>query len=220
MTSFRPLAFSGKPANDELRVIKAILFDLGNVIVPFDFKRGYAQLAPRCAYPIGEIPMRIRSTDLVQRFETGQLAPELFVQELCAVLQLNTTYEEFCDIWSSVFIHDTLIPESMLARLAARYRLMLLSNTNPIHFSALRANYPLLRHFHSSVLSYEIGAAKPSAKIFEAAIAQAGCRADECFFADDLIVNVEAARAHGMDAVQFLTAEQIEEELRSRGVEL
>jgi HAD superfamily hydrolase (TIGR01509 family) len=59
--------------------------------------------------------------------------------------------------------------------------------------------------------------AKPSSKIYEAAIARAGCSPEECFFTDDLAVNVEAARKHGMDAVQFHSAAQIEAELRARG---
>ena len=95
---------------------------------------------------------------------------------------------------------------------------MILSNTNPIHFHMIRANYPLLRHFDHCVLSYEVGALKPSAKIFQAAVAHAGCDAGECFFTDDLAMNVEAARKHGMDAVQFQSAAQLEEELKARGL--
>jgi putative hydrolase of the HAD superfamily len=92
-----------------------------------------------------------------------------------------------------------------------------LSNTNPIHFALLKEAYPLLRHFHGYVLSYEVGAAKPEAKIYRAAIARAQCNPEECFFTDDLAVNVEAARELGMDAVQFFSAEQLERELRARG---
>jgi HAD superfamily hydrolase (TIGR01509 family) len=95
---------------------------------------------------------------------------------------------------------------------------MILSNTNPIHFDMIRANYPLLRHFEHCVLSYEVGALKPSARIFEEAVAHAGCEAGECFFTDDIAVNVEAARKHGMDAVQFQSAALLEEDLRVRGL--
>src|SRR5256885_11911604 len=63
------------------RVIKTILFDLGNVIVPFDFKRAYAKLGPLCGCEAADIPARIRSTDLVTRFETGQVGPEQFIEE-------------------------------------------------------------------------------------------------------------------------------------------
>lgn len=197
---------------------KAILFDLGNVIIPFDFRPAYAELEARCGCPAAEIPTRIRSTDLVQRFETGHIAAEKFVQELSVLLDLKITYREFCDLWTSVFSPEPLIPERLVAELAARRRLLILSNTNPIHFEMLLAKYPLLRHFHEYVLSYRVGAAKPAARIFEEAIARAGCPAEECFFTDDLAVNVEAAQRHGMDAVRFQSAGQLEAELRARGL--
>jgi glucose-1-phosphatase len=199
-------------------VIKTILFDLGNVIIPFDFKRAYSKLQPLCNYPATEIPTRMGGTDLVGRFESGQIAPVQFVKEFSSVLNLSITYDEFCDLWTSVFLPEPLIQESLLANLGSRHRLMILSNTNPIHFHMIKATYPLLRHFEHCVLSYEVGALKPSGKIFEDAIAHAGCAAEECFFTDDLAVNVEAARKHGMDAVQFQSAAQLERELRARGL--
>jgi putative hydrolase of the HAD superfamily len=79
--------------------------------------------------------------------------------------------------------------------------------------------YPLLlRHFDGYVLSYEVGAAKPEPKIYREAIARAQCNPEECFFTDDLEVNIVAAREHGIEAVQFFSAEQLERELRARGV--
>jgi FMN phosphatase YigB (HAD superfamily) len=199
-------------------VIKAILFDLGNVIVPFDFRRAYAKLGPLCSCPVTEISSRLRSTDLVRRFETGRIAAQPFVSELSVLLGLKTTYQEFCDLWTSVFLEDTLVTESLVAGLGARHRLLVLSNTNPIHFSMLKASYPLLGHFDDFVLSYEVGALKPEAEIYLEAIQRAGCRPEECFFTDDIAINVEAARTNGMDAVQFLSAAQLEEELRTRGL--
>lgn len=199
-------------------MIKTLIFDLGNVIVPFDFKRAYARLGPICSCPVTEISSRIRSTDLVQRFETGRLASEPFVQEFSALLGLKISYSDFCDLWTSVFFQETLIAEPFLARLQDRYRLLVLSNTNPIHFSMLRGNYPLFGHFHDFVLSYEVGALKPDARIYEEAIARAGCAPNECFFTDDILLNIEAARKQGMDAVQFFSAAQLEEELQARGV--
>jgi putative hydrolase of the HAD superfamily len=199
-------------------VIKTIFFDLGNVIIPFDFKRAYAKLQLLCDYPVTEIPQRMRGTDLVSRFESGQIGSEQFVKEFSAVLDIRIGYEEFCDLWTSVFLPEPLIQESLLKDLGRRFPLMILSNTNPIHFHMLQAHYPLLSRFNHSVLSYEVGALKPSAKIFEAAIGRAGCEAKECFFTDDLAVNVEAAREHGMDAVQFQSATQLELELRTRGL--
>jgi putative hydrolase of the HAD superfamily len=198
--------------------IQTIIFDLGRVIIPFDFKRGYARLAPLCGIAPAEIPARIAPTGLVERFECGGIEPRDFVRELSAHLNLQTSYENFCEIWSSIFLPETLIPEAMLEGIARRYRMVLLSNTNAIHFEMVRAAYPLLRHFHAFVLSYEVGAMKPDPLIYGKAIEAAHCLPGECFFTDDIAAYVEGARKEGIDAVQFESAAQIERELRQRGL--
>ena len=175
-------------------------------------------MAELCPYAAEDIPRRIGSTDLVRRFESGQVPPEEFVEQLCQILSLRLEYAQFCRIWSSIFLPHTLIPESLLEGLRRRYRLLLLSNTNAIHFEMVRENYPLLRHFDDYVLSYEVGAMKPSARIYEAAISRARCAPSECFFTDDVAEYVAAAKTAGMDAVQFQSAAQLESELLERGI--
>jgi glucose-1-phosphatase len=199
-------------------VIKTVIFDLGKVLIPFDFARGYRAMEKFCAYPAAEIPKRIAATDLVHRFETGLVEPRDFVAQLSRILDLRVTYEQFCEIWSSIFLPATLIPETLLAGIGARYRLLVLSNTNAIHFDMVRQSYPLLRHFHDLVLSYEVKAMKPSPAIYRAAIARAQCRPEECFFTDDIPAYVEGARREGIDAVQFESCAQLERDLAARGV--
>jgi glucose-1-phosphatase len=197
-------------------LIKAVIFDLGRVIVPFDFRRGYARIEALTGIPLAEIPGRIRHTGLVDRLESGQIDPRDFVRQLSEVLNLHCTYEEFSEIWSSIFLPETLVPDDLLRGIASRYRLVLLSNTNAIHFKMIRENYPLLRHFHALVLSHEVGAMKPSPLIYAKAVEAAGCLPEECFFTDDIAEYVEGARRYGIDAVQFQSAAQIEGELRRR----
>jgi putative hydrolase of the HAD superfamily len=199
-------------------MVKTIIFDLGNVIVPFDFKRAYARMEGLSPYPASEIPIMLRGTDLVQRFETGRMGAEEFVAELSRILELKTTHEEFHEVFNCIFLPEALLPDALLARLRERYRLLLLSNTNPIHFEMIERTYPLLRHFHDRVLSYQVGARKPSAQIYEEALLRAECGAGECVFFDDVAAYVDGARAAGIDAVQFQSAEQVEAELRWRGV--
>ena len=199
-------------------MIKTVIFDLGKVLIPFDFSRGYRAMEQHCGYPAAEIPKRIAATDLVHRFETGLVEPRDFVEQLSRMLDLRVTYEQFCEIWSSIFLPDTLVPESLLAGIRERYRMLVLSNTNAIHFDMVRQNYPLLRHFHDLVLSYEVKAMKPSPAIYREAIARAGCRPEECFFTDDIPAYVEGARREGIDAVRFESCAQLERELAARGV--
>jgi len=199
-------------------MIKTVIFDLGKVVIPFDFMRGYQGLGGICGLSVAEIRGRIASTDLVQRFETGLVEPADFVAQLSALLDLHITYEQFCQIWSSIFLPDPLIPESLLEGLSRRYRLLLLSNTNAIHFEMLERTYPILRHFHDRILSHRVRAMKPSPAIYREAIARAGCVPAEIFFTDDIADYVAAAKREGIDAVQFESSDQIERELRARGV--
>jgi FMN phosphatase YigB (HAD superfamily) len=199
-------------------VIKTVIFDLGKVLIPFDFSRGYRAMEKFCDYPAAEIPKRIAATDLVHRFETGLVEPRDFVEQLSRMLDLRVTYEQFCEIWSSIFLPETLVPESLLAGIGERYRLLVLSNTNAIHFAMVRQNYPMLRHFDDLVLSYEVKAMKPSPAIYREAIARAQCRPEECFYTDDIPAYVEGARREGIDAVQFQSCAQLERDLAAREI--
>jgi putative hydrolase of the HAD superfamily len=185
--------------------------------VQFDFKRGYRRLEGLCPHAAAEIPKRLAGAGLVERFECGLVEPRDFVAQLSRILDLQVDYDGFCDIWSSIFT-DTLVPESLVERLAARYRVLLLSNTNAIHFEMIRRTYPVLRHFHELILSYEVKAMKPQPEIYRAAIERAGCPPEECFYTDDIADYVEAARRIGIDAVQFRGVGELEEEMRSRGI--
>ncbi len=197
---------------------KAILFDLGRVLIQFDFQRGYRALEGLCPYTAAEIPKKLAGSGLVERFETGLMEPRDFVEEMSRTLELRADYEQFSEIWSCIFTHE-LLPEAMLEGLARRYRLVLLSNTNALHFEMLRGAYGhLLRHFDELVLSYEVKAMKPRPEIFRAAVASARCQAEECFYTDDIAAYVEGARKLGIDAVQFESREQIEGEMRARGI--
>jgi putative hydrolase of the HAD superfamily len=196
---------------------KAIIFDLGRVLVDFDFERWRKALEGFCPYDAVEIRRRIAATDLVERFETGLIEPLDFVAQLSGILDLDIEYAGFCRLWSGIFT-DPLVPEAMLEGLAARYRLVLLSNTNAIHFEMIRENYPLLRHFHERILSYEAHAMKPRREIFQAALERCGCSPEECFYTDDIAAYVEAARRLGIDAVQFESLAQLERELKARGI--
>ena len=197
---------------------KAILFDLGRVLINFDFQRGYRALAGLCPYAAEEIPRRLSGTGLVERFETGLVEPRDFVDQMRRILDLKVDFDQFRAIWSSIFT-DILIPESMLERLGRRYRLVLVSNTNALHFEMIRQTYGhLLRHFDDLVLSFEVHAMKPRPEIFQAAVERAGCRPEECFYTDDIASYIEAATRMGIDAVAFESRMQLEGEMRGRGI--
>jgi len=191
--------------------------DLGKVLIDFDFSAGYRALEEHCPYPAAEIRRRIVATDLAAQFETGLIEPRDFYAQLRALLELTVDYDRFCVIWNSIF-SNVLVPESMVEGLSHRYRLVVVSNTNAIHFEMVRQRYPVLRHFHHLALSHEVKAMKPRPEIFLEAVRLAGCPAGECFYTDDIPAYTEAARKLGIDAVTFESAAQLSTEMRRRGI--
>ena len=196
---------------------KAVVFDLGKVLVPFDFKIGYRALEGACPYGAEEIRRRIAQSGLVAPFETGLIEPLDFFAKLSATLDLTLDYAGFCRAWSSIFFGQ-LIADPVLESLGTRYRLLLLSNTNAIHWQMIREKYRMVAYFHDCVLSFEERAMKPDPAIYRALVARAGCRPEECFFTDDIALNVEGARREGIDAVQFESPAQLQGEMASRGI--
>lgn len=202
-------------------MLKALIFDLGNVILGFDYTRSYQALAKECNFAPEQMTDRLRLTGLMHRYESGKITSQAFFQEIAGLLNLGgLSFERFGQIWFSIFDRETLCPESFFKQLAADYRLILLSNTNELHFDLIRERFPLLGHFHHLVLSYEVGAMKPEPRIYQEAIRVAGCKPEECFYTDDVQDYVDAGKRAGLDAVQFLSYQQIRAELASRGVAL
>ena len=199
-------------------MIKTVIFDLGRVLIPFDFMRGYLRMQDLSGLAPDEIRERLKRDQLVHRFETGLIEDRDFVDEVAARLEVALDYDGFREIWGSIFLPETLIPESVVEGIRRNHRTVLLSNTNGIHFTMLEERYPILSHFDARILSYEVKAMKRDPAIYRAAIDAAGCAPGECFFTDDIAAYVEGAKAMGIDAVQFESGEQILGELAARGV--
>lgn len=197
---------------------KALFFDLGNVLVPFDIQRAYAGFRPLSPLSVEEMSRRLRADGLVTRYECGQVEDRPFFEAFCGLTQVSATYEQFCEIWNSIFLPPTLVPDDLLASLSRRFTLLLLSNTNAIHFRFLEAHYSHLGHFHHRVLSHEAGAQKPARKIYDDALTAAGVAPHEAFFTDDLAENIDAARTLGLDAEVFEGVPRLLQHLEARGV--
>lgn len=191
---------------------------MGRVLVDFDFMRGYRTMSELSGLDVEEVRKRFSESGIANEFESGALDEVEFEKRTQAMLGTSIPSEQFEEIWFSVFLPGTLIPESMVEGIRRKYRTVLLSNTNVMHFRGLTERYRILDHFDAYVLSHEVGAMKPLPAIYEAAIQAAGCRPEECFFTDDVPEYVEGAKRHGIDAVQFTGVANAMAELSRRGV--
>jgi putative hydrolase of the HAD superfamily len=155
---------------------------------------------------------KIYASAEMKLYQTGKVSSEEFYAAIKTILNLQLNYERFVEIWNHSFTFTPIIDDAVIENLAKQYRLLILSDTNELHFEFIRQKFPVLRHFDDFVLSYEVGFLKPSEEIFRIAVERANCSAEECIFTDDLAVNVEGARKAGINAVQFISPEQFQKD--------
>ena len=199
-------------------MIRALLFDLGDVLVGLDFPRAYRAAARLTGRSVEEIAELISESGLANVYEHGRITSREFHEKFSAAIGLNVSFEEFRVLWGDMFESRILLPESLLEQLHQDYRMLIVSNTNELHFDWIVEHYSVVRHFDDYVLSYQLGSMKPHAAIYREAIRRAACRPEECFFTDDKAENISAAAELGIDAVQFTGAAALEDQLRQRGV--
>ncbi|MBM3759849.1 MAG: HAD family phosphatase [Acidobacteria bacterium] len=207
-----------KVSGDNEKVIRSLLFDLGNVLVPFEIQRGYQALSANSGLPEEIVAERIRDSGLYSVYESGGIETEAFLNRFSELLDLKCDLAQFREMWNSIFLPETATSEELIIELKRKYRLVLLSNTNELHFGWLRERYPILNHFDAYTLSYAEKAMKPDDRIYAAAVANAKCEPGECFFTDDIERYVEGARAYGIDAEQFVGEARLREHLKARGI--
>jgi putative hydrolase of the HAD superfamily len=198
--------------------IAAVAFDLGNVLVKVDhlrFCRGLAELA---GWPPQEIYAAVFQSRLEPGYDRGRLSSREFHRRLQARFRLDLPFPRFRDLWNEIFdpLEDM---QEVVARLARRYPLYLLSNTNPLHFRYVREHFAsLLKHFRALILSYRVGSRKPEAAIFQALLREVGLPAARILYIEDNEDFVAAARTHGLTAWIFVSPQDFKERLTVAGL--
>lgn len=198
--------------------IRAICLDFGNVLVPFDYNRLWQGLSRHSSLSEEEMAQRFRESDLPILYESGKMSSQSFHREMSSLFKITLPYEGFCDAWSSIFDRDSTVDLSFLSSLARGYVLVLVSNTNDIHFDFMQQQYPVLRAFHHFALSYQVGVTKPGKDIYTAALNMAHVDAKEAFYADDIETYVDAALDLGFRAAQVRTKEELVEAMSRNGI--
>lgn len=203
--------------------VEVILFDLGNVILPFN----HYQIAEKLSRFTGKKefydPHKIFSylfdfqNGAINPYETGKMSTEEFFLSLKRELGLSLSFEEFQPIWNEIFWENVEVSD-IIRSLKGRKRLGLVSNTNPLHFDYVLSTFPILRVFDRWVLSHEVGYKKPAPQIFQTAIEWAGVLPEKILFIDDMENHVRVAQSLGIQGIHFLSPIQLKEELLNYGL--
>jgi len=199
-------------------VLRAIIFDIGRVLVRVDISAAMAGLAERTRLTPQEVWVAIEQHPRWRDWQEGRLAPLEWHRQLGQRLGTGLGFEQFCEVWNRALSPEPLVPEAILAQLGRRFRLAVLSNTDPLHVAHLEAHFPLLRHFPQRIYSCGVGACKPDPLIYQEALRACGVRAEEALYIDDIAAYVEAAQSLGMAGVVFESPTQLEQELAARGL--
>jgi len=186
-----------------------IIFDLGRVLVDFDFKKVIRRLKGYTTLSEKQIHRYFIQTPLWDAFERGTVEPKDFFLGLSKDLHLNgLDFKRFMPIWNSIFTekHDTV---SILQRLRGRYRIALLSNVNILHWEHIRETHDFIEWFDHPIASYAVGQRKPGLDIYRTTLHRAGVAPQKAVFIDDVESHVLAAKSLGIRAHQFINARQL-----------
>lgn len=179
-------------------MIKAVVFDIGNVLLPFDFTVALRRLQQK-----SHVDSLMETMEPVKfAYESGAIDRAEFLAQMRTVLDYDGTEEEFVAAWQDIFTENTAMTEIVRA-LHAHYPLYLLSNTSDLHMDYVFKMYPVFGLFKDAVYSYRVKCFKPDRKIYELALQQFGIEAGNTLFIDDLLPNIVTARELGLCAIHY-----------------
>jgi HAD superfamily hydrolase (TIGR01509 family) len=196
--------------------LRAIIFDIGRVLIGVDIGRAMQGLATSRLTP-KEVWSAIENDPRWRDWQEGRISPRDWHLHLTKRLGSTLTFEQFTEAWNSALDPEPLQPEPFLEKLSKKYRLALLSNTDPIHMSFEETRFPFLRFFPVRIYSHRVGASKPSPIIYREALKACKVSAGEAVYIDDVAAYVQAAERLGMRGIIFQSPEQLQSDLRELG---
>jgi epoxide hydrolase-like predicted phosphatase len=197
--------------------IEALVFDIGNVLVPFDWQIFHRRVRAESPNLPPEAEKQFR--DLIIRIEIGEMTGEAFTEQAVRLIGFQKDPGTFLSILNGIFSSNIPMERTVLS-LKERFPLFLLSNTSELHLAYLMQHWKVLQHFQDGVYSFRAKCAKPDPRIFETAIKQFGLKPENAVYVDDLAANFEAASSLGFKAIRYdLTKHtEFEERLSEFGI--
>jgi putative hydrolase of the HAD superfamily len=177
------------------------LFDIGRVLLDFDFESSLSQLLPAdCSNPRKRLELLLDRKD---EFESGAIDPDSYTSWALDVLGINASPKDFHDAWQNIFTPNEAMWEVVRELSSSGNRLILFSNTNAIHCPWVFEKYPEFSLFDEAVLSFEVGAIKPHPPIYQHAIEVHDLNPAETLYIDDLPQNIATGMEFGFHCHQY-----------------
>ncbi len=194
-----------------------VVFDLGKVLVDFDYSIAGRRIAARSRQSAEAVQDFIDHSPLLFRYETGTINRQQFYEAVCQATGYAGNLAEFGQYFADIFtpIEEMVALHQRLREL--KVPTFIFSNTNDLAIAHIRGNFPFFSNFDGYVLSYEHGAMKPSAKLYEVVERITGRTGSAILYLDDRPENAEAGAARGWQVIQHETAVTTIPEVRRRG---
>ena len=206
---------------DEPHSVHALLFDLGGVVIAFDFGKAFQLSALRAGCDPSTLEDRFSLDEAYERHERGEIPASVYFAALRQSLKIELSDQEFVDGWNDVYLG--LVPGigDLLSIARQRLPLFAFTNSNPTHKSTWERLYANdLKPFDTIFVSSDLGYRKPDPEAFNLVARNMGFEPREVLFFDDSPDNVEGARTVGMQAVVVHSIADIREALSPLGVEV
>lgn len=182
-------------------MIRAFIFDIGNVLLRFDFSRALLRLRAKCD-PAADAVLEDWEPIKID-YESGKIGRAECEARVKQALRFTGEDPEFVSAWQEIF--EVIEPMAeVIRKLHGRYPLYLLSNTSDIHMDYILQAYPeMFGLFSGGVYSHIAKCMKPARGIYETAIRELQVNPAETIFIDDLAPNVETALRLGFQAIRY-----------------
>ncbi|MBN3039856.1 MAG: HAD family phosphatase [Candidatus Omnitrophica bacterium] len=199
-------------------MIKALAFDLGNVLFGFDYAIALDKIEGKISVSKKELLDQIYENQFGLDFEKGLIEPVDFFTDFKKRFKASFNYDYFLELWSDIFYPNEDVI-ALTRRLNQRYPLYLISNINRLHFEYLYREFKdVFSIFDKLILSYEVKSIKPEKKIYQHLKDAAGVGFNEMAYIDDRRDLIEQAMILGLNCVQFKDCHQLISDLDSLGV--
>jgi epoxide hydrolase-like predicted phosphatase len=193
--------------------LRAVFIDFGGVIARTEDKGPRLRQAEQLGMSSRDLEKIIFESETSQRASLGEIPEDAHWEAVAKALGVSRA--EADKITAGFFAGDRVDAGllELLRSLRPERKVGLISNA----WSGLRAFITRLKFedvFDEMIISSEVGLIKPDARIYQLALKKLGVQPEESIFLDDVLVNVEAARSVGMEAIQFTQPEETLEALK------
>jgi len=201
-------------------MIKAITFDLDGVYF-INGKSNFISNLGKLGISENEAKrIFLQSDEMNKLYKEGKMSDDEFWNWAAKEWNLDKTPKELTDLLISGYEIDESVVEVVKKVGTNGYKTLICTNNFPARINGLQARFKFLDNFDAWALSYEVGAAKPSTKIFQELVNKSGVKPEEIVFADDNNDNLEGAKQVGIQAFFYEGFDKFLGKLRELGVEL